>query len=150
MGRIFEGMSDFFARDDWKTTQLEGKLTLRMGFSGDDSSWTCFAQAREQQEQVCFYSVAPVKVPEDRRTEMAQFLHRANYGMIIGNFEMDYSDGEVRYKTSVDVEGSELTFALMKQVVYPNVLTMDRYLKAIMAVSFGGIDAVAGVAMVEG
>ena len=80
---------------------------------------------------------------------MAEFITRANYGMIVGNFELDFSDGEVRYKTSVDVEGSEVTHALVKGLVYANVLTMDRYLKGIMAVAFGGVDAESAVASVE-
>ena len=46
--------------------------------------------------------------PEEMRVPMAEFLTRANYGLRIGNFEMDFEDGEVRYKSSVDFEGIEL------------------------------------------
>jgi hypothetical protein len=150
MAGIFEEMSAFFAQDDWKTTKVPDKPVLRMSFAGDDGAWICFAQARESQQQMVFYSVAPLKVPEDRRAVMAEFLHRANYGMIIGNFEIDFSDGEVRYKTSIDVEGGTLFFPLIKAVVYQNVLTMDRYLKGVTAVALGQVDAVAGIQMVEG
>ena len=80
---------------------------------------------------------------------MAEFITRANYGMIIGNFELDFSDGEVRYKTSIDVEGAELVPAVIRQLVYANVLTMDRYLKGIMAVAFGGVDPEMAVKSVE-
>lgn len=30
----------------------------------------------------------------------AEFLTRANYGLVFGNFEMDMHDGEIRYKPS--------------------------------------------------
>jgi hypothetical protein len=150
MGRILDAMTDFFTKDEWNFTQLPEKPVLRMGFSGDDSQWTCFAQAREEQEQMCFYSVAPIKAPEERRPAMAEFITRANYGMIIGNFELDFSDGEVRYKTAIDVEGDELSFALIKSLVYANVLTMDRYTKGIMAVAFGGVEPAEAIKMVEG
>jgi len=33
-----------------------------------------------------------------------EFLTRANYGLNIGNFEMDFQDGEIRFKTAIDVE----------------------------------------------
>jgi hypothetical protein len=148
--RIYDAINDFFTKDDWNFDVLEGRPVLRMGFNGDDGQWMCFAQAREEHEQFIFYSVAPVKAPEERRGAMAEFITRANYGMIMGNFEMDFSDGEVRYKTSIDVEGSELTNPLMKQIVYANVLTMDRYLKGIMAVAFGGVDATDAIKTVEG
>ena len=34
---------------------------------------------------------------EIKRQDIAEYLTRANYGMVMGNFEMDYSDGEIRY-----------------------------------------------------
>lgn len=150
MGRIFDAMNKFFTDDDWNFEKLGDREVLRMGFSGDDGQWACFAQAREKQEQFVYYSVAPVKVPEDRRAAMAEFIARANYGMIIGNFEMDFSDGEVRYKTSIDVEDAELSHALIKHLVYANVLTMDRYLKGIMGLAFSGQSAIEAVQLVEG
>ena len=69
--------------------------------------------------------------------------------MIIGNFELDLSDGEIRYKTAIDVEGTILNHALMKQIVYANVLTMDRYYAGLQAVSEGAEPAPA-VAAIEG
>jgi hypothetical protein len=150
MGRVFDSMKSFFEGDDWRFEEHPDQPILRMGFSGDDGNWTCIAQAREEQEQFIFYSVAPLKVPEERRGEAAEFITRANYGMIIGNFEQDFSDGEIRYKTSIDVEDAELTPALAKHLVYANVLTMDRYLKGLLKVAFGDMSAVDAVALVEG
>jgi hypothetical protein len=54
--------------------------------------------------------------------------------MIIGNFELDFADGEIRYKTSIDVKGDILSFELIKQLVYANVTMMDEYLPGIMSV----------------
>ena len=147
--RIFNSMSAFFEQDEWPAERLPDRPVLRMMFAGDDAQWTCFAQSRAEQEQFIYYSVAPVKAPAERRAAMAEFITRANYGMIIGNFELDFSDGEVRYKTSIDVEGAELVPAVIRQLVYANVLTMDRYLKGIMAVAFGGVDPEMAVKSVE-
>ena len=62
-----------------------------------------------------------------------------DYGMTIGNFELDYTDGEIRYKTSIDVEGDQLTSALIKNLVYTNVRMMDEYLPGITAVIEAGV-----------
>lgn len=80
---------------------------------------------------------------------MAEFLTRANYGLMIGNFEMDFNDGEIRYKTSIDVEGDNLSSALLKQLVYANVMTMDQYLPGIIAVIDGNISPVDANAKIE-
>ena len=80
---------------------------------------------------------------------MAEFITRANFGMIIGNFELDYSDGEIRYKTSVDVEEVEVTDPLVRHLIYANVLTMDKYFPGLMRVLYGGISPVEAIEEVE-
>lgn len=136
---LFETVVKFFNDDDWPIQLVEGDTALSTGFRGESGQWTCYARVREQHEQFVFYSVSPIAVPESARASVGEFLNRANYGMIIGNFEIDYSDGEVRYKTSVDVEGDTLTGALCRQLVLANIMMMDRYLPGLMSVIYGGI-----------
>ena len=149
MGRILEGLKHFFTADDWNFTEETEQEFLRMSFMGQDGAWRVIARARESHQQFIFYSIPEINCPEDRRAAMAEFITRANYGMTIGNFEMDYSDGEVRYKTSIDFEGTEVTDALCKQVVYANVYTMDRYYGSLLGVAFGDKDPQAAVESVE-
>ncbi len=134
---VFQTMIWFFTEDDWPFSQVEGKTILRTAFQGKNGDWNCFAQAMDDQSRFLFYSVSPTNIPEEKRAAVAEYLTRANYGLIIGNFEMDYNDGEVRYKTSIDVEGDRLTLALIKQAVYANVFTFDRYLPGLEAVISG-------------
>ena len=81
---------------------------------------------------------------------VAEFITRANFGMIIGNFEFDYSDGEIRYKTSVDLEGVEVQSNLLRNLVYANVLTMDKYFTGLMRVMYGGITPDEAIREIEG
>ncbi len=146
---IYDIMCRFFAEDDWRFQPLEGRQIVQLGFSGDNGTWQCYGQANDELERLIFYSVLPVKVPAEMRPAIAEFVTRANYGLIIGNFEMDYSDGEVRFKTSIDVEGGELTLPMVKTLVYANVLMMDKYLPGIMATLYGGTSPEEAVARVE-
>ena len=150
MGPVYDAMVRFFREDDWKFEQVEGKPILRMGFAGDNGKWTCVARAIEDAQQFIFYSLAPVSVPEDKRREMAEFITRANYGMRIGNFEMDFSDGELRYKSSIDVEDDRLSSPLIRHMVYPNVLMMDKYLPGILGILYGNKTARQAVEEIEG
>ena len=104
MGRILDVVERFLESDDWPVSRVEGRTVIKTGFEGKNGQFTCYAQERNEQEQFVFYSIFPVRTPENKTHEVAEFVTRANYGMIIGNFELDYSDGEIRYKTSVDVE----------------------------------------------
>jgi len=150
MGRIFDAMVKFFKEDEWPFQQVEDKPLLRTGFSGKSGKWLCFAQAREEAEQFLFYSICPFRAPPERRKEVMEFLTRANYGMIIGNFEMDLEDGEIRYKTAVDVESSQLTQTMLKNMVYINVKMMDKYLPGIKAVAEAGASPKEEIKRIEG
>ena len=66
-----------------------------------------------------------------------------------GNFELGFEEGDIRFKTSVDVEGHPLSHALIKNQVYHNVLTMDQYLPAILAVIEGKETPLAAIGQVE-
>jgi hypothetical protein len=137
MGSIFETLARFFEEEVWTVSQLKNEPVLSMAVSGQNGTWHCFATAREEQYQCVFYSICETLVPEDRRIAAAEYITRANSGMAIGNFEMNFNDGEVRYKTSIDVEGDRLNTALVRNLVYANVMMMDRYLPGLIAVTEG-------------
>jgi hypothetical protein len=148
-GQFFEEIVNFFEEDGWPFVQIEGEPLLQMVFQGENGKWTCYAKARDDQEQFVFYSVCPVNTPDSKRLAVAEFLTRANSGIIIGNFEMDFEDGEIRYKTSIDVEDDSLSCALIKRLVYANVMMMDAYLPGIMSVIYGDVTPVDAIAQIE-
>jgi hypothetical protein len=150
MGEILDTVIRFLHEDSWPYTPIEGQPIIQTGFQGDNGQWTCYAQAREEHEQCIIYSACPVNVPENKRIAVAELLTRVNYGLIIGNFEMDFQDGEIRYKTSIDVQDEQLTPTLVRNIVYTNVMTMDRYLPAIMTVLYGSLSPAEAIAQVEG
>ncbi len=150
MGRILETVERFLKSDDWPVSPVEGRTVIKTGFEGKNGQFTCYAQERNEQEQFVFYSIFPVRTPDNKMSEVAEFITRANYGMIIGNFELDYGDGEIRYKTSVDVEDMEISEPLVRHLVYANVLTMDKYFPGLMRVLYAGIDPVNAIEEVEG
>jgi hypothetical protein len=147
--QIFAEMVNFFKQDDWSFYQIKGQPVLQMGFQGKNGQWTCYARARENEQQFVFYSICPVTVPKSKRRGLGEFIARANYGMIIGNFELDFAEGEVAYKTSIDVEGSTLTFPQMKRLVDTNVAMMDQYLPGIKSVIQGDASPEEAIAQIE-
>jgi hypothetical protein len=149
MGQIFDATVNFFKERQWPFIQLGDRTILHMMFEGTNGSWECYADAREDQHRLLFYSLAPLMVPEAKRQAMAEFITRANYGMMIGNFEMDFDDGEVRYKTSIDVDGEQLSSGLIFQLVSANVFTMDKYLPGIREVSTQDASPAEVIARVE-
>lgn len=145
---ISEVVAAFFDADDWEYVQIDAGV-LQLAFIGNSGRWTCLANCNDAAQQFVFYSLYPFPIPADRRSLIAEFLTRANDRLLIGNFELDFSDGEVRYKTSIDVEGDRLTPALLNSIVYTNVLTMDTYLPGITAVMQGERSPLDAIAQIE-
>lgn len=146
---LLDTLVEFFRDNDWPIERLDGGDGLRTAFGGESGQWSVFAYVRDKHEQICIYSVCPINVPDAQRAPVGEFLHRANYGMAVGNFELDFDDGEVRFKTSIDVEGASFGVALARQLVIANVFVMDRYLPGIMAVAFGDAEPAAAFAEIE-
>lgn len=147
---LFEVVERFFEEDDWPCEKLPDIPVLRVRFKGKHAVWRCYARTDEDRDFVFFYSSLDTFVPEEKRLEVAEFITRANYGLIIGNFELDFDDGELRYKTSLDMEGGTLTLGMVRQIVYANVQTMDRYYPGLMKLLFGDVGPKAALAVVEG
>lgn len=117
--------------------------------AGESGTWTCFFVAREEAQRVSVYSQVPWYAPEHIRGAMAELLTRINYGLSIGNFEMDYSDGEIRFKTSIDLSGSGEALNLVDSLLDPNFGAMDTYLPALEAVLDGRQSPAEALAAVE-
>lgn len=146
----FANLGRFLEGDGWHPAQLEGRSIYRVGFAGENGEVICYAQVLVDLEIFLFYVQAPVRVPEAARLAVAEYLTRANYGLRIGNFEMDFDDGEVRYKSSIDFEGATLSAELVRHAIYPAAQTMDRYLPGMMAVVYGGKSPAEAIAEIEG
>ena len=148
-GPIFQKVVEFFKDDGWPFEQLEDEEILRLEYEGENSKWRCFAHVIEESQRFVFLSSLANFVPKLMRLEASEYLTRANFGMEVGNFEMDFSDGTVRYRTSVDVEGGELTSVMIKNMVYLNIAVMDQYLPGLKKVVKDGMEPEKAIEEVE-
>jgi hypothetical protein len=146
--QAFVTLGRFLEAEGWGPEQVEETPIYRMSFSGDGGPITCYAQVRVEEEILLCYAVAPVQVEEAGRPAVAEFITRANYGLWVGNFELDWGDGEVRYKSSLDFEGVALTSELVRNAISPVVQMMVCYLPGLMSV-IDGLSPVEALAQVD-
>ncbi len=132
---------------DWAETTDDEVIEAEIG--GENGTWTCYLVAREAEQRVSVYSQAPWYAPEPNRGAMAELLTRINYGLSIGNFEMDFADGEIRFKTSLDVSGDRMSTELLTNLFEPNFAAMDTYLPALEAVRDARLSPPEAAASVE-
>lgn len=147
--KAFAVLREFLEGDGWHPQYVEGGDFFRMGFRGRNGEYRVVARVRGDFDQLAIYVIAPIAVAEEHRQAVCEFVTRANYGMRIGNFELDFSDGEVRYKATVDFEGVGLAPIMVRNAIYPAAQTMDRYFPGLIAVVAGARTPLEAVQMIE-
>jgi len=149
LASLFDILVDFLTEDGWAPEPLPGESMARLRVRGENGEWDAFVQAREDDHQILVYAECPLSAPAERRAETMTLITRANFGLAIGNFELDLDDGEVRYRTSVDIKEDRLSPALLRQLIWNNIAITDRYLPALRQVIESGATAAEALARIE-
>ncbi|MCR4706590.1 MAG: YbjN domain-containing protein [Clostridiales bacterium] len=72
-------------------------------------------------------AVAPLSVAEEYRACAAEFMMRANYGLKLGAFELDFRDGEVRFKSTLSSVAGVPSPQDVARILSMPVIMMERY-----------------------
>ena len=133
----------FFARylDErkWPCNRLADGSTLLSGFNGAEALWDFNLTARQKSADLFLLGVnsfIPNKVRPERRAACAELLSRLNFELMLGCFEMNYDDGELRFRTSVLLPGANITSGIVEHLVGFNLSTVDECLKSVLAVLY--------------
>jgi len=54
---------------------------------------------RSTDDAAVSYARLNQEIPAEIMTKVSEYIHRANYGLLSGNFEIDYSENRIQYKT---------------------------------------------------
>lgn len=125
----------FFASEGIEIVREDDAL-MHLAFAGESGQFRGVACVDENIGVLCFYSLCPVTVPAKHLPRALELVSRLNFGHMLGNLELDVDTGQLRFKTSLDVEGEELTEGLVANCVYANIASMEQMLPAIRAVVF--------------
>ena len=153
MGSVIHPLRDTVCRAleqmEWKyEINEDGWVVSRV--RGRQAAYDVRLRTDEDAEIVACYVACGTLVPEEHRAAAAETLTRANWGLRVGNFEMDYTDGEVRYKVSVDVEGGLLGHTMVQNMITAGISMQDRYHPALMRVVYADASPEDAIREVEG
>jgi hypothetical protein len=106
---------------------------------GDDGSWRVYIQITDNEEarRVVIHADLPVRIPETNRLKVAELLTRINYELIVGNFELNFEDGTVLFKTTLDLADGQLTQAMFERMYEINGHSMNQNYAKILSVGYG-------------
>ena len=90
-------MIGFFEGEHLKYEANYEHNVVMAGFGGMNVRIQALFNIDEDQGLSKMLRTVPMPVPEGCRTAIAEAITRANYGMKVGKFELDLSDGDLRY-----------------------------------------------------
>lgn len=127
----------FFSDQDWNYDFEEDRNLFRTGVNLNSKMKSTKIFISVGESGVTVTSVVPMNADEACRTQVMEFITRANYGLRNGNFELDLSDGEIRYKVFHSNVDGVASSDLIKHSIFLSCSMLDRYGDDLLAVMFG-------------
>lgn len=150
MSNLADALEEYYDSQNWKYDYDKEEETFRMRINLKAvDSCSVFARVKNA-ETILIYSVFPIKAPEEKRRDIAEFITLANYNMILGNFELDFDDGEIRYKVSTLCGDIELAHEYVERQVDMGFYMLDRYGEGILSVLYGNVSPKDAIQKIEG
>ncbi len=137
MGQIFDVLRAILEEERIGYDIVDGRTALRFGFRTEQHAWVSVAEVHEAEQLLVLVGILPGRVEAAHRAAVAELLMRLNVRLQVGNFELDFDDGQVRFRTALDFGGAGATPALTRRLVRANLATVARHAALIAEVSAG-------------
>ncbi len=127
----------FLDADEFAYRLREDNNGIDTGFRGRSGTFSVLISAREQPATLGIFVRIPLVVPEARRPQMAETVVRANYGLSLGSFDLDMSDGALGFRCTMPIGGAAITHEQFRDLLGASLWTVDRYHRAFCRLLFG-------------
>ena len=141
---IVNVVKQFLAEDDWHYSFNEETGIFRFGLRIRSKIQNISYVIDVHDDEFVSYGMCPIGADcedPEMMAQMAEFICRANYGLKNGCFEMDWRDGEIRFRSYVDCENLLPSTTVVKNSVHCTAAMIKRYAPGIVDIIFGGAKA---------
>jgi hypothetical protein len=149
MGALIDVVEEYLIEIGWKFEKDDDSEVIKTGVNAKNASFRLVIYSLEEKDLLTVYVAQDNNVPSDKLLLIAEFIARANYGLNLGNFDLDMEDGELGYKVAMDLEGGHLSTDMVGNMVGAGVSTMDQYYPGLMAVLFGNASPEEAIIQIE-
>ena len=129
----FQAVIDYIESKNFTHTSHPEDQRVTLTLSGKNTNLYFTTRITHEDAYLQVTAAYPFKVRDEKlRLSSAELITRANYCMPLGKFEMDMSDGEVRFHISHVIGELGLTAAMIEKQFMTAYFTADRYFPAFM------------------
>ena len=144
MGKIIDKVKQELERREWDFNGPlradNGRLQITSGVKGKHGNYRIIFSTDEEMERLTILILPGVFCPAATRPATSVYLTRCNFGLILGNFELDMEDGEMRYKCSSDFKGGQVSLKMIENMMDAATIGMETFFGGYLAVCFGNKD----------
>lgn len=129
---ILKLVEQLLEEEDLDGVRLDDSDAIRTGLVGEFGEWYCDIEVLPLSDTISVLGVLSYmswEVPDERRAVAAQLINRTNSeSVLVGNFEMDENDGQIRYRTSVAFESEEeISLQTVRHLTLLNWTVIDHH-----------------------
>lgn len=124
---VFDTLCAALDQDDWNYQKDTEKLEISCTARGEDLPIELIVQVSASKGVVSLFSPIPVKVPEDKRVDLAVAVAIANNGTRWGNFDYIIQDGHIFFRMAACFLDSLLGAEFFLNMMYTACGTVDKY-----------------------
>ncbi|PSJ71769.1 hypothetical protein C7N43_37640 [Sphingobacteriales bacterium UPWRP_1] len=148
---MFQAIKQYLNSRGWnyQLSQQQGHQIFKLQLHGENGAISCVIDVQE--ETVILFTIFPVNAPQEKRHAMAELITRINFKLLLGHFELDFEDGEVRFNLSWHFDDTvPVSDAVIEHNIMACAIISDKFIPAIMRINFSNITPVMALEEVEG
>lgn len=151
MYSIERSVKEYLDSQNWKYKHDEDKHRFIFGMKLEcENVDGCMlvVTARDEEDLSC-KALLEDKVPESSRDAVVEYITRANYGLFLGNFQMDMEDGELLYQTYSVFYDHKAMQQEVRRVIQVAIHMAERYAQGVYDIVHYGVDPAEAVKAAE-
>ena len=150
MENMIEMLKNYLDEKEWKYEYKEEEQAILTGVKLESNLQSIKFLIRFRENGFLTVAVPPLGAKEEYRPAIAEYITRANYGMTNGNFELDYNDGEIRFKIYTNYKGlDEISEDIVEDSFVIPIVMYERYGNGLAALMMGFSDPEIEIAKAE-
>ena len=138
---LFRVLYEILTQNGWEFDFDNKNEIIKLEIRGINTNFHAFLLVDEEQESLLCNTYIKQKIPLSKRLKVCDFMSRVNYELANGNFEMDMDNGEIRYRTYLDLADAEPSKDQVLNTVWNGVLGFDTYFPGLMKLLYENYSA---------
>ncbi len=110
---------------------------FRILINGNNASWKMGILIDERLQTIMIKSMYPFTVDDTKKHKIAELIIRINQNILLGNFDMNYEEGAIVFKTAHFCDYTEISQDTLARLFFTQFHTVDNMFRSFAEVNFG-------------